>query len=301
MTRTAAVLTAALILAVPATAGDGILGFGLFKKRTKHSDPAGRVKQLVSTLQSDPDEKKRKQAAEELRGFDPRNNGDIVMALVGSLQHDPSPAVRAEAAESLGKLKPVYQPAGIALETALGSDPDARVRETVRSALWQYHLNGYRTPPAGDPFATQTAEPPLARPQPPPARPTRTAAAPPRSADDGFRPITNSVGKGVYYPPTPEPPLARPKTAPPPRPAGEAKSPTPSVLPPPLPAPSVPDPSAKPAPPPATPATVPAPSVPSGVPTVTVPPPLPAPAQSAPEPPGGVPTVTVPPLPPPGK
>jgi hypothetical protein len=296
--RTAAVLTAALILAAPASAGDGILGFGLFKKRSKPPDPTAKVKQLVGTLQSDPDEKKRKQAAEELRGIDPRNNGDIVTALVGSLQRDPSPAVRAEAAESLGKMKPVYQPAGIALETALGSDPDAKVREAVRSALWQYHLNGYRTP-AGDPFATQTAEPPLARPQPPPAPPTtRTAASPPRpAAGDGFRPITNSVGKGVFYQPTPEPPLAKPKSAPPSRPTDGAKDS--AVLPPPQPAPSVPDPAAKPTPP-ATPAPTPTPP-PTGVPTVSVPPTLPAPAPSTPEPSGGVPTVTVPPLPPPGK
>ncbi|HVK15910.1 MAG TPA: HEAT repeat domain-containing protein, partial [Fimbriiglobus sp.] len=147
MYRAAAILTAALSLAAPAAANDGPLGLGLFKKRQKASEPASHGKQLIGTLRSDPDEKKRLQAAEQMRGLDPRTDGDVIPALIGSLQRDPSPAVRAGAAESIGKLKPIYQPAGIAMETALASDPDPKVRDAVKSALWQYHLNGYRTPP----------------------------------------------------------------------------------------------------------------------------------------------------------
>jgi hypothetical protein len=283
--RTIAVLTVVLILSAPASAGDGILGLGLFKKRQKPPEPTDKVKQLVATLQADPDEKKRRQAAAELRGYDPRNHAEVVPALTGALQRDPAPAVRAEAAESIGKLKPVFQPAGIALEMALTADPDTNVREAVKSALWQYHLNGYRTPPSGNPYATQTAEPPLAtarpqpQPQPQPPVPTPAQPRPQPAADAGFRPITTSVGKGGYYQPTAEPPLARPRAAaPPPKPADDR-----AALPPPKPAPASPDTSA------------PAP----GVPTVTVPPPLPAtpPPPSTPTPPGGVPTVSVPPLP----
>jgi hypothetical protein len=291
--RTAAILTAVLTLTAPAVAGDGILGLGLFKKRQKAPEPASQGKQLVTTLQSDPDEKKRRQAAEQLRGLDPRNDADIVPALIGTLQRDPSPAVRAEAAESIGKLRPIYQPAGIAMETALASDPDPKVREAVKSALWQYHLNGYRTPPGGNPYATQTAEPPLAaaKPQPPLAKMTPRPPAPRPAADTGFRPITNTVGKGVFYQPTPEPPLARPKgTA---RPRDEAKAP--ATLPAPKPAASVPNPTER--------RSAPTPSAPpTGVPTVSVPTAAPAPLPSAPTPPGGVPTVGVPPLPtpPPG-
>ena len=287
MYRAAAILTAALTLTVPATAGDGPLGLGLFKKRQKAPEPASRGKQLVGTLQSDPDEKKRRQAAEQLRELDPRTDGDIVPALIGTLQRDPSPAVRAEAAESIGKLRPIAQPAGIAMETALASDPDPKVREAVKSALWQYHLNGYRTPPGGNPYATQTAEPPLAaaRPQPPIAKAPRPPAPRP-VADTGFRPITNTVGKGVFYQPTAEPPLAKPKSAAPSRPTDEAKAP--AVLPAPKPAASVPEPAEKPPTP--------------RVPTVSVPTTVPTPVPSGPTPPSGVPTVGVPPLPtpPPG-
>ncbi len=287
MYRAAAILTAALTLTAPALAGDGILGLGLFKKRQKAAEPTSRGKQLVNTLQSDPDAKKRRQAAEDLRGLDPRNETDIVPALIGSLQQDPDPKVRAEAAESIGKLKPVYQPAGIAMETALATDPDPKVREAIKSALWQYHLSGYRTPPAGSPFAAQSAEPPLAaaRPQPPLARKPRPAAPRP-AANAGFQPITNTVGKGVFYQPTPEPPLAKPRDT---RPAQEVK--TPAVLPAPKPAAAVPEPAEKKADP--------APSVPTTtVPTVSVPSTTPP----TPSVPSGVPTVGVPPLPtpPPG-
>jgi hypothetical protein len=256
--RAAAILTAALTLTAPAAAGDGILGLGLFKKRQRAPEPAAQGKQLIATLQSDPDEKKRRQAAEQLRGLDPRRDGDIVPALIGSLQRDPSPAVRAEAAESIGKLRPVHPSAGIVMESVLASDPDAKVREAVKSALWQYHLNGYRTSPAGNPYATQTAEPPLAaaRPLPPLARAPQQRPAPRPVADAGFRPITNTVGKGVFFQPTPEPPLAKPRGVAPSRPRDEAKAP--AVLPAPKPAASVPDPTEK-------------PSTPS-VPTVSVPP-----------------------------
>lgn len=292
MYRAAAILTAALSLAAPATAGDGPLGLGLFKKRPKAPEPATQAKQLVTTLQSDPDEKKRRQAAEQLRSLDPRKDGDVVPALIGSLQRDPSPAVRAEAAESIGKLRPIYQPAGIAMESVLASDPDAKVRDAVKSALWQYHLNGYRTAPPGSLTAVPSAEPPLAsaRPQPPLAK---APPAPRPAADASFRPITNTVGKGVYFQSTPEPPLAKPRGAAPLRPRDEAKSP--AVLPAPKPAASVPDPAPKPADSP--------PSAPTpGVPTVGVPTTTPAPAPSVPTPPSGVPTVGVPPLPtpPPG-
>ncbi|HET6576408.1 MAG TPA: HEAT repeat domain-containing protein [Fimbriiglobus sp.] len=265
MYRTAAILTAALTLTASAPAGDGILGLGLFKKRSKSPEPATQAKQLVATLQGDPDEKKRRQAAEQLRGLDPRKDGDIVPALIGTLQRDPSPAVRAEAAESIGKLRPIYQPAGIAMESALASDPDPKVRDAVKAALWQYHLNGYRTAPAGNPYATQTAEPPLAvrRLQPPLARAPQQRPAPRPAADAGFRPITNTVGKPVFYQPTPEPPLARPRGAS--RPRDEAKGP--AVLPAPKPAAAVPDPAEK-------------PSTPT-VPTVSVPP-LPTPPPGAP-------------------
>lgn len=284
------VLTAAVCLsaATPAPAVD--LGFGLFKRRGKEKEKApeapqqtqlgqpSRTQQLVAVLQNDPDEARRLAAAEELGKADPRSNADVVPGLIGSLQRDPSPAVRARAAGSLGQLKPVSQPAGIALETVLQTDPDAGVRDAVKSALWQYHLNGYRTP-AGQPLASQSAEPPLAARAP--ARPVSqqtqrvATAAPPESAGL-FRPISNSVGKGAFYAPTPEPPLARKPAAAPK--ADRVSAPAPNrapeatTLPLPLSASAVPEPVA--APVPTIPAPMPAtPTAPTaGAPTNSLPP-----------------------------
>lgn len=283
----AAFLTAAagLALAAPPAAAVDLPNFGIFRKKPK-PEAAGKAKSLVTTLQSDPDEKKRVQAAEELRSVDPRSNPDVVPALIGALQKDPSTAVRTEAVESIGKMKPVSPSAAVALETALQSDPDPKVREAIKAALWQYHLNGYRPPPpTGGAMATQTTEPPFSRPAP-----TMTSR-PGAGADAQFRPITNSVGKGVFYPPTSEPPIAKPM--PPAAPKSEPRTvapPTPSILPPPLPATAVPEPTT------AKPAAPSSPVVPSGapmpLPTIPAPPatnPTPAPAS------GSLPTIPVPP------
>lgn len=286
----------ALSAATPAPAID--FGLGLFKKKSK-PESGDRAKAFVTTLQSDPDEKKRKTAAEELRSFDTRTNPDVMTALITALQRDPSSAVRIEAAESIGKLKPVMQPAGIAMESALQSDPDPKVREAISSALWQYHLNGYRTPPAGNPLGSQTSEPPIASRPPvgvPPATMTARTLPTTGGGEPNFRPITNSVGKGVFYQPTAEPPLARPK------PPGktEVTPPSPSLLPPPMPSVSVPDPSRKPIA--STP--VPTPSIP---PVTTAPPPTIAPPTTsvpsglpsiAPPPTAPVPSIPATPLPP---
>jgi hypothetical protein len=269
---TAAVLAADV---APAPAID--FGLGLFKRKSKSETP-DRARQLVVTLQSDPDERNRRRAAEELRTLDPRTNPDLVPALIGSLQRDPSPAVRSEAVTTIGRLKPVNAAAGIAMETALQTDPDAKVREAIKGALWQYHVNGYRTPQGASALASQTSEPPLAagRPaaQPPQstARPRTTPAAP----DNQFRPFTNAVGKGIFYQPTVEPPLAKQRPPEVSRPQPEVPPPSVpgTVLPPPMPVGSVPDPVK----------TTPAPAPKSGVPTVT-PPPAPA----------GLPTIPVPP------
>lgn len=229
-----------LVLAVqPAAAIDFGLG-NLFKKKPKAEPPPSRVKQHVVALQTDPDEKKRLAAATELRGFDPRNNPDLVSALIAALQKDPSPAVRAEAATTLGKLKPVYQPAGLAMEAAQGSDPAAEVREALKSALWQYHLNGYRSAQAN--AAEQSAEPPLAKP-----RPTVVASTP---TEPTFRPITGGMGKGSLYPQTSEPPLAKPAAPttvlPTPMPANAVPAPT--VIAPPVPTITPPPPTITPPP-----------------------------------------------------
>ena len=188
-------------------------GFAFLRRRQAKADPAARAKQLIGTLQADPDADKRKAAAEELRNLDARTFPDIVTALTGALQSDPSVAVRAAAVESLGRIKPVIQSAGLLMEAALVSDPDVKVRESLRSALWLYHLNGYRTA-AGTPLTSQTPEPRLA-----PVT-VRTAKQSESAADTNvvFRPITTAVGNPIVFTPTSEPTLAVRRPAPRPQP-----------------------------------------------------------------------------------
>lgn len=249
----------------------GPLGLGLLRRRQQAKpDPATRARQLIAAVQSDPDEDKRKAAAEELRGLDPRTYPDIVPALVGAVQRDPSVAVRTQAVESLGRLKPVNQSAGLALEAALVSDPDAKVQTAIRSALWQYHLNGYRTV-AGTPVTSQSAEPPLAGPRPATTTSARSTVTDGSAGPVQFRPIAMGPGKGSAYVPTPEPPLARPRpalipTAPQPMPTTPAPATPPTIAP----TPVVPA-ATQPLPTPAPTLPTPPPVVPEALPGIPVP------------------------------
>lgn len=222
-------LLGGLTLALGATdAAAADYGFGFLRRRQVKTDPAALAKQLVATLQSDPDADRRKEAAEQLRNLDARNFPDIVPALSGALQRDPSVAVRVAAVESLGRTKPVVQSAGLVMEAALAADPDAKVREAVRSGLWAYHLNGYRTA-VGTPLTSQTAEPRLA-----PVT-VRTAKQFDTGAGFGFRPITSGVGEPPALVASPEPTLASPRA----KPAAKPRVPAPVAG---LPVPEIPRP-----------------------------------------------------------
>lgn len=205
-------LTATIGLAftdpTPAPAID--FGLGLFKRKPK-AEPGAQVKSLLDTLQSDTDEQKRLAAAIGLRNADPRTDAEVIPTLIGSLQRDPSPAVRSQAAETLGRLKPVYQHAGLALETAAQSDPAAAVREAAKAALWQYHLAGYRSLPVNPQVVPQTAEPPIAalRSAPSAGSPQRLNAIPNPGSVPAFRPISIGMGKTATFQQTVEPPLNR--------------------------------------------------------------------------------------------
>ncbi len=230
MKRIAAIFTATFVVATAQPAHAFDLGLGLFKRKPEsksttpsNSDVSLKVKQLVATLQSDPDTDRRKAAAEAIRTIDSRNNADVIPTLVATLQNDPNAGVRSIAAESLGAIKAIYPAAGAALEASEKSDPDANVRAVAKAALWQYHLNGYKTP-SNSTVGTlnQTGEPPFA---------VRKPAIPsaPAPAELTFRPITQGVGKNSAVQPTAEPPLAKPKA--------EVKPPTPIIVAPPMPMP----------------------------------------------------------------
>ncbi|MBX3398983.1 MAG: HEAT repeat domain-containing protein [Gemmataceae bacterium] len=191
--------------------------------------PAKPANPAIATLRTDRDEKDRAAAAVALRTADPRNDLDVLPTLMTSLQQDPSPTVRAAVAETIGKLKPVSAEAGATLEAVVMGDPSEAVRKAAQAALWQYHLNGYRSS-AANAAVPQTAEPPLARPKtiapaaPVPAVLTSTVkpqAMPAPVPAPVARPISTGIGRGAIYPQTIEPPLAKPKT--------EVKPPVPSI------------------------------------------------------------------------
>ncbi len=165
------VLLLAPVLAAPASAGI------FFTKKADKPNPAVVVPDLIRTVQSDGDEDKRMAAAEQLREFDPAQFPDVVPTLVEALLSDKKPSVRAEAAQSLGKIRPVSDKAGMALEQALAKDSSMRVRLQARSVLLQYRWSGWKEP------APKKDETPTARPKEP---------APPQSKEP---PLAPTVGK----------------------------------------------------------------------------------------------------------
>jgi hypothetical protein len=195
---------------------------GVFFKKIKKPTPAERVPELLAQVKTDGDESKRAAAAQELRQYDPQQFPMIVPVLADVLLSDKKPAVRAEAAQSIGKLRPISQQAGMALEQALSNDASMRVRLQARSSLMQYHWNGYHNVRKEE-SGPSTKEPPLADDKTPPP-PIISTTLPPRQPDgsrttSGYRPPAP-----FPYPPsrttTNEPPLA--PASPPPRGGNES-------------------------------------------------------------------------------
>ena len=184
------------LMFLPALADPSYAGI-LFGKKNKKPTPAERVPELLAQVKSDGDESKRAAAAQELRQYDPAQFPMIVPVLADVLLTDSKPVVRAEAAQSLGKIRPISQQAGQALEQALNNDASMRVRLQARSSLLQYHWSGYRSARKDD-MVPQTKEPPLADDKSPPLISTTTLpqannrAVPPPSdglrATSGYRP-----------------------------------------------------------------------------------------------------------------
>jgi hypothetical protein len=206
-----ALLVASLFgLAAPALAGS------LFPwRKTEKVEPKTRVPELIALLQAEKDEGRRSSAATELRNYDPAQFPEIVPALITALLTDTRPAVRIDAAQSLGKIRPVSQAAGEALEQALEKDASMRVRLQVRSVLLGYHWAGYRS--------ARKPEVPPVKPEVPPVV-TTTAPAEKRGGLGGlFLPPIRTTpaptpSKSVPAPPpvagTAEPPLAAPSEGP---------------------------------------------------------------------------------------
>ena len=135
--KTVLALVLPAIVALPVQAG---IIFGRHPK----PNPAQRVPELVVMVKTDQNEGHRESAAKELRNYDPAVFTDIVPVLIDVLQHDASTGVSLEAVQSLGKLRPISQEAGWALEQAL-KDSSIRVRIQARNSLWAYRLGGYHS------------------------------------------------------------------------------------------------------------------------------------------------------------
>ena len=203
-----------------------------------------RIRQLADILRSDPDERRRQAAVNELAEADPRMHPDVMPSLIAALRKDAA-SVRASAAETIGRFRTVFPLAGAALENAAESDPSPAVREAAKQSLWEYHVNGYKSAKGTEMFLSQTAEPPIAKPagrRPPittepstaPVIPVANATPPPpvavalpsAVAPPGPRvsllPGMNGPRSILTATPHPnltgEPPLARSKNAPVPTP-----------------------------------------------------------------------------------
>jgi hypothetical protein len=177
----------------------------IFFKKARPT-PAQRVPELILTLKTESDERKRAQAAEELREYDAKTFTEIVPVLIDVLHNDKKSNVRLEALNSLARLRPVSQTAGQAIEHAASSDESLRVRLQAKSALLKYHLAGYSGSNKSEPSAYQptTQEPPLA--EPPGGTPTMVPAVafPPASSPTGppptFGPIMPTPKGGATAP-----------------------------------------------------------------------------------------------------
>jgi hypothetical protein len=215
------VLIVVLLAVLTPLASAGIF-FG--KKSANKVDPAQKVQQLLATVKGDGDESKRATAAEELRDFDAGQFPEMVPVLADVVLTDPKVSVRTEAAQTLGKIRPINQQAGWALEQTAAKDISLRVRLAAKTALMGYYVAGFKGGKKDQGFPTAGKEPPLADPTvklpPPPAptvrtpqpssgvQPTRvipTETAPPPLADPG--PGTPQSRSSSQLEPTPMPVL----------------------------------------------------------------------------------------------
>lgn len=141
--------------------------FNPFRKAAPSAPPAERVAQLVNTLKTDPDERKRLTAVEDLREFDVKAFPQILDVLVDVARSDAKASVRGEAVSSLVRIRPVSAAAGQAIEHAASKDENWRNRMNAQAALVRYRFAGYssgssRNDNASNPPAPpQSGEPPL--------------------------------------------------------------------------------------------------------------------------------------------
>jgi hypothetical protein len=181
-------------------------------------NPSQRVPELVLILKTDPDERKRLHAAEELREYDAGTYTEIVPVLADVLLHEKKANVRLEALNSLFRIRPVQPVALTAIEKAANEDEFWRIRWQAKVDLTKLQLSGYPLKKAEAPVAIakkkSSEEPALLEPTGPPARfvvealppPANPAPRPAANAPPAPRPLPSSVA--------PNPPLQGPSLFP---------------------------------------------------------------------------------------
>jgi hypothetical protein len=165
--------------------------------------PAQRVPELILTLKTETDERKRAAAAEELRDYDAKTFTEIIPVLIDVLHNDKKTGVRLEALNSLYRLRPVSQAAGQAIEYTSANDESLRVRLQAKSTLLKYHIAGYSSSGKSEPtpFQPTTQEPPLAD---PPGLPIPAVVFPPVPTKAG-QPVTSTPNSPTDDVPRPLP------------------------------------------------------------------------------------------------
>ncbi len=148
---------------------------------------AMEVPELIATAKTDPDERRRAAAVEQLRDSDLRAYPDITGVLIDLMLNDTKPSVRLEAVRSLARVRPVSQLIGQAMQQVASNDDNWRVRFQARSAMLMMGYRGsetknaaasptkvtYDEPPLANPLANAMAKPNLPQPMPVGGIPTR--------------------------------------------------------------------------------------------------------------------------------
>ncbi len=131
------------LLALALTLTTDVAHAQFFFKKAAPKVPAQRVPELLTTLRGDPDERRRANAAEELREYDIKAFPEIVPTLAESAVRDTKSSVRSDALSSLSRIRPVTNVAGKALEHAAANDSHWPNRVQAKSALIRYQWSGY--------------------------------------------------------------------------------------------------------------------------------------------------------------
>ena len=163
----------------------------IFRKSAPKTDPATRVPELLSTIKTDKDDRKRTSAIEELRNVDAKTYPEIVPVLIDALLQDQRPNVRWEAAQTLGRIRPPSAAAAQALEQAASRDSSRWVRLHSRTALVGYKVAGVGAKKTDETTNTPPAKSALKAPTPAPK--ALTTAPPPRIVDKAPTPVVKTT------------------------------------------------------------------------------------------------------------